>query len=159
MRKSIEAQSWLSVPPAPAWISRNASLWSASPEQRFDLQPRGGLAEALDGLLRVLDDRGIALGLAELDQLDVVLDLAVEVLDGLDLHVELIALAHDLAGLFRVGPEVRGFGAGGQVLEASFGCIPVKDASSAGSAPARFRRRLFRSRLAWMTRKWLLGLI
>jgi hypothetical protein len=29
------------------------------------------------------------------------------------------------------------------------GCIPVKDASSAGSAPARFRRRSFGFLRAW----------
>src|SRR5438128_1178150 len=32
MRSSIAAQSWLSVPPAPAWISIKLSLPSASPD-------------------------------------------------------------------------------------------------------------------------------
>ena len=31
---NISAQSWLSVPPAPAWFSRKHSLLSASPEKR-----------------------------------------------------------------------------------------------------------------------------
>ncbi len=35
MRSSISAQSWASVPPAPAWTSRKQSLASASPDSRL----------------------------------------------------------------------------------------------------------------------------
>jgi hypothetical protein len=37
MRISMEAQSWLSVPPAPALIWRKASLASASPESSVSI--------------------------------------------------------------------------------------------------------------------------
>ena len=37
MRLSIKVQSSASVPPAPAWIERNASFGSTSPESRFKI--------------------------------------------------------------------------------------------------------------------------
>ena len=97
----------------------------------------------LDRGLGFLDNLGVALGFAQFDQFEIVLDLLGEVADGLDLDVQFVALAHDVARLLGVRPEVGGFSAVVQVFEAGFGCIPVKDASSAGSAPARFRRRSF----------------
>ena len=60
-----------------------------------------------------------------------------------------VALPHEVARLLGVVPEVGGFSTVVQVVEAGFGCIPVKDASSAGSAPARFRRRSFEFLRAW----------
>jgi hypothetical protein len=65
-------------------------------------------------------------------------------------RVEFVALAHDVARLVGIVPEIGRFRAGVQVVEPGLCSIPVKDASSAGSAPARFRRRLFRSRPAWV---------
>jgi hypothetical protein len=64
--------------------------------------------------------------------------------DRFHLRVQFVALTHDLAGAVGVAPEIGRFGAGCQVVEACFCCIPVKDASSAGSAPARFRPPIFR---------------
>ena len=74
----------------------------------------------------------VALGFAEFDQFAVVTDSGLEVAHGFHLHVEFVALAHQRARFLGVGPEVGGLGTGVQVVEAGFGCIPVKDASSAG---------------------------
>lgn len=43
----MEAQSWLSVPPAPALISRNALLESASPENKHSTSNNFALASSL----------------------------------------------------------------------------------------------------------------
>ena len=113
-------------------------------QQRFDLHTGGLHPQLFNGLLGLGDNRGVALGFAQRDQFDIVAHLLGKAAHGAHLHIQLVALAHDVARLLRIAPEIRRLGAGGQVLETGFGSIPVKDASSAGSAPARFRRRLFR---------------
>jgi hypothetical protein len=135
------AQSWLSVPPAPAWISIAVVAVGLAGKQRLDLHAAGGLQQVLQGLLGIEHDGRVVLGLAQLDQPDIVPDAGLERPDGLDLRIKLVPLAHDLPRLSGIIPEVGRFGAVVQVLEAGFGCIPVKDASSAGRPPARSHRR------------------
>ena len=115
---------------------------SASPDSSVSTCRRSASScSALERRLGLGDDRLVALGLAELDQLDLVGELALEPLDGGDRVVELLALAHDLLRALGRVPEVRVLGGGVQLVEAALGAIPVKDASSAGSAPAGSRRR------------------
>ena len=64
--------------------------------------------------------------------LDIVGELALDALDGVDLVGKLLALAHQLLRALRRVPEVRDFGGGVQLGEADLGAVPVKDASSAG---------------------------
>ncbi len=109
-------------------------------EQRLDLRRTGVLQRLLQRLLGLADHIGVVLGLAHFDELGIVADGGLEGLHGLHLHVQLIALLHDRPGLLGGGPEVGMLGPCGQIVEAGFSCIPVKDASSAGLRPARFRR-------------------
>ena len=113
-------------------------------EQRLHLRFAGLGQQHAKRRLCLLDDLGVALGLAEFYQFNIVADARFEVADGRDLRVQLVSLPHDVAGAVGIAPEFGRLGAGVQVVEAGFGCIPVKDASSAGSAPARFRPRSFR---------------
>ena len=92
----------------------------------------GILREGRERLLGIGDDRLVALGLAELDQLDIVGELLLDLPDGADIVVELLALAHHLLRAVGIVPELRVFGGGVQLLEADRGTVPVKDASSAG---------------------------
>src|SRR5690606_302957 len=103
-----------------------------------------GLPEFAKRLLGVLDDLGIAFGFAHFDQFDIVANARFELAHRLDGNVEFVALAHFYAGTFGIVPEIGRFGLGVQRVEAQVSSIPVKDASSAGSEPARFRRRSFR---------------
>ena len=59
--------------------------------------------------------RLILLGLAELDQRDVVVELVLDPADGVELVVERVALAHDVLGARGVVPEVGVFGVGVQL--------------------------------------------
>jgi hypothetical protein len=52
----------------------------------------------------------------------------------------MLALAHHALRALSVVPEVGVFGGGVQFFETFLGSIPVKDASSAGRSPARFRQ-------------------
>ena len=105
-------------------------------KQRLNL-PLGELAaQRLQGRLGFLDDGILALGLAELDEFDRLVEVAAELRDGADLLIEPVALTQELLRLLLVVPEIGRFREGVQLLEA-FRCdIPVKDASSAGLWPA-----------------------
>ncbi len=118
-------------------------------QQRFDLSAPRRLLEFEQRAFGFLDHLGVAFGFTQLNQFDIVPNACFQLPHGLDGHVELIALAHGGAGLFRVVPEFGRFGLRGQRVETEFCSIPVKDASSARSKPARFRRRSFRFPYAW----------
>ena len=92
----------------------------------------------------------VALGLAELDQGDGILDILLEALDRGDLVFERRALAHDLLRGVGIVPEVGIFGEGIQFGEAALGIVPVKDASSAVRSTAWLRLRDVRFRRAWV---------
>ena len=75
--------------------------------------------------------RLILLGLAELDHGDLVVELALDPADGVELVVERVALLHHALGARGVVPEVGVFGLRVQLGEARLGLVEVKDASSA----------------------------
>jgi hypothetical protein len=87
-----------------------------SRQQRFYLRRARGMQRLVQRRLSVLNDLGIALGLPEFDQLDIVANGRFELPDVLDLHVEFIALPHDGARLLGVRPEVGVFGTGSEVV-------------------------------------------
>jgi len=91
-------------------------------------------------LLRLVDDRLVALGAAELDQTDGVLELALELGDALDAGFQPGALAQQLGGFGRVVPELGILGPGVQLGEPLLRLVPVKDASSAAPGTAGSRR-------------------
>ena len=118
-------------------------------QERLDLAAGSLGLEGADMLLAFLHGRRVALGLAEFDQGDGILEVLLEPLDGGDLVLERRALAHDLLRGLGIVPEVRVFGEGIQFGEAALGIVPVKDASSAVRSTAWFRLRDVRFRRAW----------
>ena len=75
MRSSIEAQSWLSVPPAPGMdFEIGVILVGFAGKQRFDLALAHFFAQlSRMRLFGVVDNRLVALLLAHLDEVDIVL--------------------------------------------------------------------------------------
>src|SRR5207248_10095642 len=84
---------------------------------------------------------GIALGAAELDQLDRVIDLAFDAAVALDRALLAGALAQQGLRRGRIIPQLGVFRLGVQLGEATVGHLPVKDASSAAPATFGCRRR------------------
>ena len=110
---------------------------SASPDSRLSSSRRAASARNFSSVgLGFGDDLRLALGLAQLDQFERVVDLALDAAVAADRLVEPGALAQQLLRRGRIVPQARIFDLGVQFGEAP-GCgIPVKDASSA--APATF---------------------
>ena len=100
-------------------------------EQRLELAPRGFGLELLERFLGLGDDALILLGLAELDHADLVVEVALDPADGVELVVERGALLHHALGARRVVPERGVFGLRVQLGEARLRLVEVKDASSA----------------------------
>ena len=100
-------------------------------QQALDLAPLRLLAQPVERRLGVGDDRLVALGLAELDQLDRVVDLALDAAIAVDRLFEPGALAQQLLRRGRVVPQLRVLGLGVQLGETPVRGVPVKDASSA----------------------------
>jgi len=71
------------------------------------------------------DDLRVALGLAHLDELDVVLELLLKRFHGLDPVDQRLALAHQLLRVGRIVPEVRVLDARVVFLEPVGGGLPV----------------------------------
>jgi hypothetical protein len=94
------------------------------------------LAQGVEQLLGVGDDRRVALGVAERDQLDRLIDIVLDALVAVDRAFEPGALAQDRLRGGRIVPQLRVFGLGVQLGQAAVGDVPVKDASSA--APTTF---------------------
>ena len=94
------------------------------------------IAQLFERRLGLGDDRLIAFGLAQPDQLDCVLDLAFDPAIAADRPLQPGALAQQRLGRGRIVPQLGVFGLGVQLGEAAVGRLPVKDASSA--APATF---------------------
>jgi hypothetical protein len=103
-------------------------------EKAFELASRRLGAEPLERRLGFGDDAGLALGLAELDQLECVGDLALDPPVASDRLVEAGALAQQLLRTGRVVPQVLILGLRVQLGEAPGRRLPVKDASSAAPA-------------------------
>ena len=106
--------------------------------------------QLLQARLGLGDNRIVALGLAEPDQLDRVFNLALDAAVALNRPFEAGALAQDLLRLGRVVPELRIFRLGVQLGEAPVGNLPVKDASSAAPTTSGCRRRPPVSRRAFV---------
>jgi hypothetical protein len=100
-------------------------------QQALDLAAPRLLAQRIEQPLGVVDDRLVPVGIAEADQLDRLVDLALDPFVAVDRPVEPGALAQDLLRLARVVPELRVLRPGVQLGEAPDRDVPVKDASSA----------------------------
>ena len=132
MRSSIDAQSWLSVPPAPACTSKiGIVVVGLAREQRFEFAASNLGLEPAQGRFRFGDDVLIAFGLAEFDQGHLVVEVLLDACNGAELIVERGALLHHAAGALRIVPEVRVFGLPVQLGKPRARLVDVKDASSA----------------------------
>ncbi len=101
-------------------------------EHGLDLARLDLARQRADRGLGLVDDRLVALFLAELDQADIVFERLRDALHGLDAVLEALALPHQFLGFLRVVPEGGVLGAHVQVIKSLQRLIPVKDASSAG---------------------------
>jgi len=100
-------------------------------QQAFELASRGLGAQPLERRLGLGDDTGFALGLAELDQLDRLLDLALDPPVAADRLVEPGAFTQQPLRARRIVPQVLILGLRVQLGETAGRGLPVKDASSA----------------------------
>jgi hypothetical protein len=103
-------------------------------QQTLELASRSLRAQLLERPLGLGDDRGFALGLAKLDQLEGFFDLALDPPITADRLVEAGALAQQLLRRCGIVPQLRILGLRVQLGEASGRGLPVKDASSAAPA-------------------------
>ena len=104
-------------------------------QQRLDRAPLRLLVELLELRLTLGNGGAIVLGLAQLDQRDAVIELALELLVGVDRALELLALAHDLLRRLGVIPEPGILGFVVQLGEPGVRGVPVKDASAGEREP------------------------
>ena len=100
-------------------------------EQRLELAPRGLGLERLEHRLGLGDDALILLGLAELDHGDLVVEIALDPADGVELIVERVALLHHALGAGGVVPETSGLRPARSARRGAPWLVEVKDASSA----------------------------
>ena len=95
---------------------------SASPDSSASSSRRAASAlSALERRLGFGDDALILLGLAEFDHADLIVELALDPADGVELIVERVALLHHALGARRVVPESGVFGLRVQLGEARLG--------------------------------------
>jgi hypothetical protein len=100
-------------------------------QQAFELAPRRLGAQSLERRLSLGDDAGFALGFAELDQLDRLVDLALDPPVAADRLVEPGALTQQPLRARGIVPQVLILGLRVQLGETAGRGLPVKDASSA----------------------------
>jgi hypothetical protein len=100
-------------------------------KQAFEFAPLRLGVELSERGLGFLDDVRVALRVAELYELDRLLDLVGDALVAADRAVKPGALAQRSLRRPGVIPQLRVFGFGVQLGEAAVGWFPVKDASSA----------------------------
>jgi len=103
-------------------------------EQALELALGDLLAQQLELALGLGDNAGIALRLAELDELELLVELARDLAIAVDRAIELVVLAQQRLRRRRFVPEIRVLGLGVQLVETTRRVVPVKDASSAGRA-------------------------
>ena len=108
-------------------------------------------AELLQVGLGLGDDGLVALGLAELDEAELIVELALDAAVAGDRVVELGALTQQRLRRLGLVPELRVLGLGVQLVKPPRCTIPVKDASSAGRGRRVPPRPLLRSPRAWRT--------
>jgi hypothetical protein len=100
-------------------------------KQAFELASRRLGAQPLERRLDVGDDAGFALGFTELDQLDRLVDLALDPPVAADRLVEPGALTQQLLRARGIVPQVLILGLRVQLGKTAGRGLPVKDASSA----------------------------
>ena len=129
------------MPPAPAWISRKAVVAvGLAGQQRLELEAGEPVPERRQRRLGLGGAVGVVLLLGELGERQAVLELVLEPVLALDRAGQAGALAHQRLGALGLVPELGLLDLGVQLLKASLGGVPVKDASSAGRDPARSLR-------------------
>ena len=94
------------------------------------------LTQRPNSFFRLTDDAVVALSLAHLDQLYIVAESLGKAVDGVDVVLERLALAHQFLGFLGIVPEVAALGTGIEVLKPLYRFIPVKETPSAGRSPA-----------------------
>src|SRR5690606_8844493 len=109
---------------------------SLARKKRLDLPRRDLAPQGADGCFCLLDDRLVALFLAQLDQLDIIVKSSRKPVDRIDVFFEGLAFAHELLGLLRIVPQLTILGTRIEVIESFYRLVPVKDTSSAGLWPA-----------------------
>jgi hypothetical protein len=105
-------------------------------QQRFKLAPRRLGLERLERVLGLANDPLILLGIAEFDHRDLVVDLALDSTDGIELVVERVALLHHALRARRIVPEAGVLGLLIKFGQPCLGPVEVKDASSAAQSTA-----------------------
>ena len=103
-------------------------------QQAFELAPRRLGAQPLQRRLGFGDDAGFALGLAQLDQLERLVDLTLDPTVTADRLVEPGPLTQQLLRTLGIVPQVLILGLRVQLGETAGRGLPVKDASSAAPA-------------------------
>jgi hypothetical protein len=105
-------------------------------EQRLEFAARDLVLELAQRRFRLADDFLIALGFAELDHGNLVVELLLDAGNGGKLILERSALLHQPAGAGRIVPEIGVFGLLVQLGKPGARFIDVKDASSAARRTA-----------------------
>ena len=112
-------------------------LLSASPESSASSSRREtSVFEPPQRVFRLADDRLIALGVAELDQSHLIVEILFDAAERRELLVERGALLHQPAGALGIVPEIGVFGLLVQLGQPGARLVDVKDASSAARATA-----------------------
>src|SRR4029079_8801315 len=118
-------------------------------QQRLHLLAARLLGEFAQAALALLDGSLVALGFAQLDQGEGIVELALQPLVAVDCPVHRLALAHHLLRRLRITPEVWILGALVQLRQTVGRVVPVKDASAAAQVTGGWIRRASRLRRAW----------
>jgi hypothetical protein len=105
-------------------------------EQGFELAARDFLLEGFQRGLGLGHDAFIALGLAEFDHADIVLELTLDLADAVKRILQRGPLLHQFLRLLGIVPEVGVLCELVQLGKPCRGCIDVKDASSAARLTA-----------------------
>ena len=113
------------------------SLLSASPESSASSSRREtSVFSRRSAASAFADDRLIALGFAEFDQRDLIVELLLHARQRGELLVERGALLHQPAGALGIVPEIGVFGLLVQLGQPGARLVDVKDASSAARTTA-----------------------
>src|ERR1044072_3861926 len=100
-------------------------------QKRLELATRDLRPQGAQGIFRIANNTLILLSLAELDQTDIVFELALDAGDRGQLIVERRALLHQALRALIVVPEIGIFGETVQIFSPPLRLVDVKDASSA----------------------------
>ena len=131
------AQSWLSVPPAPACDFEIAIIGIGfAREQRFQFAPRHLGLQPFQRRFRLGDGFVVFFGLAQLNHGELVVELLLDAANSFELVVKRVAFAHHALRARLVVPQIGVFGLFVQLGQTALRGIDVKDASSAALTTA-----------------------